>query len=117
MRKLIVLTLAVLTAVTLTVAADGQADIEFVQERQWIVLVDGEIASYHPSKDEAATRAADDKRANPDAHVVFTTEVLHTVVLRSVVDPTPTPTVPTACLLYTSPSPRDATLSRMPSSA
>ena len=25
--------------------------------------------------------------------------------------------LPTACLLYTSPSPRDATLSRMPSSA
>ena len=29
----------------------------------------------------------------------------------------PTPTQPLSCLLYTSPSPRDATLSRMPSSA
>ena len=28
-----------------------------------------------------------------------------------------TPTTPCTCLLYTSPSPRDATLSRMPSSA
>ena len=29
----------------------------------------------------------------------------------------PTAAEPSACLLYTSPSPRDATLSRMPSSA
>eukprot|EP00830_Metopus_es_P007371 TRINITY_DN1699_c0_g1_i2.p2 TRINITY_DN1699_c0_g1~~TRINITY_DN1699_c0_g1_i2.p2 ORF type:complete len:182 (+),score=39.93 TRINITY_DN1699_c0_g1_i2:62-547(+) len=33
------------------------------------------------------------------------------------IPPQPAPVPPKACLLYTSPSPRDATLSRMPSSA
>ena len=39
------------------------------------------------------------------------TMLLHTIVLNSL------PTLKEFCLLYTSPSPRDATLSRMPSSA
>ena len=37
----------------------------------------------------------------------------------NVIEPPPVPRrdIPEGCLLYTSPSPRDATLSRMPSSA
>ena len=43
----------------------------------------------------------------------FTTETL----AAKLQTPTTTTAIPTACLLYTSPSPRDRSLSRMPSSA
>ena len=72
------------------------------------------------SKELAAVRAG---RANPAVLDKITVEYygaptpLNQVAAISTPDPRTLAIQPWDCLLYTSPSPRDATLSRMPSSA
>ena len=85
------LILASVLVATASAQAGGLTDV-------WLTLLDAEATGY-------ATFQSHNQKVVANAHGIFTTHI------RSRNEAF------TACLLYTSPSPRDGLLSRMPSSA
>lgn len=119
MRKLSVLSLAALVGVVpiAAVADDGGSDVEFEQDRRWLVYVDTSLASVHDTKRAAKEAAAAAKAERPDADVAFTAESMFvaelsdppatttsvsvtTVAPTSTLSTTPASTVPSSPLVW-----------------
>ena len=108
------------------IAAAAAFNTPVNRERLWLAAYDGRAAAAR----DLAVRGADVNYPHPDHNgatpLFMAAQMGHDVIVRALLGATAdkdlamndgTTPLFIACLLYTSPSPRDATLSRMPSSA
>ena len=121
MSKLKMFALATVAVLGLTGSANAATHMletgDFVGISFWLVSM-GMIATTVFFFAERGTVAASWRTSISVAGLVTGVAFIHYMYMRDVwVTTGDTPTVYRYCLLYTSPSPRDATLSRMPSSA